>query len=185
MNRLTPAEAFMVDYSVVSNIDISADSPVNGQNTQQFGQNSRLKLLTMIPQLRAFARMLTGDKDCAETLSLETMAEAWRARFAIGPETNLRAWLFTIARNKFHSSRGDEWHEAPLVDQLQSANFSDTTRALRSLPDRFREALVLVSASGCSYEEAAQICGCPVGTVKSRVFRARQALVVNFDTMFL
>lgn len=182
MNHLTSVEALLADYSMAPNIEISA---ANDDDVRLSAQHFGIELLAMIPQLRAFARMLSGDKDSAETLSLETLAEARRSRIACGRETNLRAWLFTIARNKFHSSRGDEWHEASLVDQLQSANCSDTTRALRSLPDRFREALILVSASGCSYEEAAQICGCPVGTVKSRVFRARQALVANFDTLFL
>jgi RNA polymerase sigma-70 factor (ECF subfamily) len=171
----------------------AADSPANGHDARQSAQDFRVELLTMIPQLRAFARMLSDDKNNAEELSLGTLAEACRSRLAVGPETNLKAWLFTIARNKFYSNRYQELRRAPLeqaaasgnpgrgVDQAWSADISDTMRAFRFLPDHFRESLILVNASGCSYGEAAKICGCPVGTVKSRVFRARQALVADFD----
>jgi RNA polymerase sigma-70 factor (ECF subfamily) len=149
----------------------------------------------MIPQLRAFTRMLSGDRTSADELSLKTLAEAWRGQYAFDPDTNLRAWLFTIARNKFHSNRHNDLREAPLEqagaksipihtgDQIRSADIPDTMGAFRLLSDKFREALILVSASGFSYEEAAKICDCPVGTVKSRVFRARQALVANVHTM--
>jgi len=139
--------------------------------------------------------MLSNDKDSAEKLSLKTVAEAWRDRLVVGPETNLKVWLFTVARTKFYSNRHREWRDAPLehaaakshpgrdVEKIRSADVPATMRALRCLPDRFREALILVGASGCSYGEAARICDCPVGTVKSRVYRARQALVAILDTV--
>jgi RNA polymerase sigma-70 factor (ECF subfamily) len=173
----------------------SPHSPAISDDAQQSIQDFRVELLTMIPQLRAFTRMLSSDRSSADELSLKTLAEAWRNQFAFERDTNLKAWLFTIARNNFHSNRHHEWREALLehaeaksgpshsVDQIWSPDPSDTTSALRFLPDQFREALILVSACGFSYEEAAKICDCPVGTVKSRVFRARHALVANFDTM--
>jgi len=169
--------------------------PANSRGEKQSTQDFRAELLTIIPQLRAFARMLSSDRASADELSLKTLAEAWHGQLDFDPETNLKAWLFIIARNKFHLKRLYEWGERPLqqaeaksspsrsVEQIWSADLPDTMRALRFLPDQFREALILVSASGFSYEEAAKVCDCPVGTVKSRVFRARQALVANFDAM--
>jgi RNA polymerase sigma-70 factor, ECF subfamily len=186
----------MADYSVVPDFGMPATNDLtNAHDAWQFVQDFRAELLTMIPQLRAFARMLSYDKNNAEELSLKTLAKAWCSRLAVGPETNLKAWLFTIARNEFYSNRRYELRKA-LLEQgaakgnssyragpIRSAEAPDTMHALRLLPDQFREALILVSASGCSYEEAAKICDCPVGTVKSRVFRARQALAANFDAI--
>jgi RNA polymerase sigma-70 factor (ECF subfamily) len=192
---MTAVKPLMVDYSAARDIDMPAvNSSTNGHETRQSIEEFRGELLTMAPQLRAFARMLSSDKHSAEELSLKTLAEAWRNRFAVGRKTNLKAWLFTIARNTFYSNRYQELSKAPFQqtvargnpshgeDSFWSADISGTRRALRFLPDQFREALILVCASGCSYKEAAKICDCPVGTVKSRVFRARQALVANFDT---
>jgi RNA polymerase sigma-70 factor (ECF subfamily) len=194
MNSFTAARALVHDYSVSPDIDLPATyNSADSQDTRQSAPDFRAELLMMIPQLRAFSRMLSCNKDSGEEISLKTLAEAWSSRPALRPETDLKTWLFIIARNKFYCNRDREQREASPeqaaaksdpshgVDPIQSADNSGTVRALRFLPDRFREALVLVSASGCSYDEAARICGCPVGTVKSRVFRARQALVVNFD----
>jgi RNA polymerase sigma-70 factor (ECF subfamily) len=154
----------------------------------QSGEDLSAELLAMIPQLRTFARMLSGSQDNAEDLAQETLAKAWQHRNSFRPGTNLRAWLFTIARHQFYSSRRRAWREAPFdqaaaedmpsgASQLWSTELSDTLRALRLLPDSLRDALVLVGANGCSCEEAAVICGCPIGTVKSRVSRARSALL--------
>ena len=150
-------------------------------------------LIELIPQLRALTRMLCGGRAIAEDLAQETLARAWRYQRAFQPGTNLRAWVFTIARNEFLSSRRRGWREAPYdqkaaeevpgagIDQIWSTELADTLRVLGSLPAELREALLLVSAGGCSYEEAARICGCPVGTAKSRVSRARRALVALLE----
>jgi RNA polymerase sigma-70 factor (ECF subfamily) len=168
-------------------------SPTFSHPARQPDQDFRTELVTMIPQLRAFARRLSGDRDSAEDLAQETLAKAWRHRHSFRPGTNLRAWLFTIARNEFYSSRRRAWREAPFdqdklenipsggVDQLWSMELSDTLRALQFLPDALREALILVGAGGCSCEEAARIFDCPVGTVKSRVSRGRRALLAILD----
>ena len=191
MNSFSAAKPLHLDHFLAPKIGMSvAIAPTNGHETRQPVQDLRAELLMVIPQLRAFARMLCGDKNSAEALSLKTLAEAWRSRFTVGPATHLKAWLFTITRNEFYSNRNDEWRDAPVaatanqnsnVGQIRSADISDTMRALRLLPDRFREALILVSACGFTYEEVAKICDCPIGTVKSRVFRAREALVTNLD----
>jgi RNA polymerase sigma-70 factor (ECF subfamily) len=109
------------------------------------------------------------------------------------PGTNLKAWLFTILRNQFYSDRRRAWRQAPWdqeaaeripgggQDQGWAAELSDTARALRCLTDEQREALILVGAGGFSYEDAAEICNCAVGTVKSRVARARKALIAILD----
>jgi RNA polymerase sigma-70 factor (ECF subfamily) len=150
-------------------------------------------LLGLIPFLRAFARSLTGNPEAADDLAQETLVKAWQSRDTFIPGTNLKAWLFTILRNQFYSDRRRAWRQAPWDqeaaenipgthdDQGWAAELSDTARALRSLSDEQREALILVGAGGFSYEDAAAICNCAVGTVKSRVARARKALMALLD----
>jgi RNA polymerase sigma-70 factor, ECF subfamily len=146
-------------------------------------------LLELIPFLRAFARSLCGNPDMADDLAQETLVKAWQSRSSFAPGTNLKAWLFTILRNQFYSDRRRAWRQAPWdqdaaeripgapEEQAWSAELSDTARALTSLSHEQREALILVGAGGFSYEAAAQICNCAVGTVKSRVARARKTLI--------
>ena len=146
------------------------------------------ELLAAVPFMRAFGRTLTGDIEQAEDLAQETVLQAWRCREQFHPGTNLRAWLSTILRNRFYSSqRRRKWRadydievmERTLVapdDQTQSVELEDVRRGLAMLPAFQREALILVGAGGMSYEEVANIVGCPVGTVKSRVRRARDEL---------
>jgi RNA polymerase sigma-70 factor (ECF subfamily) len=146
-------------------------------------------LLDLIPFLRAFARSLCGNQETADDLAQETLVKAWQARDMFAPGTNLKAWLFTILRNQFYSDRRRAWRQAPwdqeaaeripgsAGDQSWAAELSDTARALSCLSDEQREALILVGAGGFSYEDAARICNCAVGTVKSRVARARKSLV--------
>lgn len=146
------------------------------------------ELLDAVPFLRAFGRTLTGDIEQAEDLAQETILQAWRCRDQFRPGTNLRAWLSTILRNRFYSSqRRRKWRaeydqeimERTLVapdDPSANVELEDVRRALAMLPDFQREALILVGAGGMGYEEVAQIMGCPIGTVKSRVRRARDEL---------
>ncbi|HTO39926.1 MAG TPA: sigma-70 family RNA polymerase sigma factor [Rhizomicrobium sp.] len=153
----------------------------------------RSELLALIPFLRAFARSLCGNPETADDLAQETLVKAWQSRDTFIPGTNLKAWLFTILRNQFYSDRRRAWRQAPWdqesaeripgtrEDQTWAAELSDTARALRCLSDEQREALILVGAGGFSYEDAAAICHCAVGTVKSRVARARRALINILD----
>ncbi len=147
----------------------------------------RQELIERIPDLRAFAISLCGDREKADDLVQETLTRAWANldRFTVG--TNLRAWLFTILRNTYFSEYRKRRREANDADeiianvatgpeQMGHMEFEDFRRALSTLPERQREALILVGASGFSYEEAAEISGCAIGTVKSRVNRARTRL---------
>jgi RNA polymerase sigma-70 factor (ECF subfamily) len=150
-------------------------------------------LLDLIPFLRAFARSLCGNQEMADDLAQETLVKAWQARAMFAPGTNLKAWLFTILRNQFYSDRRRAWRQAPWdqdaaeripgsnSEQAWAAELSDTARALTCLSDEQREALILVGAGGFSYEDAAGICKCAVGTVKSRVARARKTLLAILE----
>jgi len=148
----------------------------------------RAGLIELIPFLRAFARTLCGDRDDADDLCQETLAKAWQSRASFQIGTNLKAWLFMILRNHFYSERRRSWRQRPWDEsgieathvapgaQGAKLNLSDLSRALRLLSDEQREALILVGAGGFSYDEASSICGCAVGTIKSRVARARATL---------
>ena len=142
-------------------------------------------LLETLPHLRAFARMLARDHTLAEDLVQDTVVQALANRGQFKPGTNLRGWLIIILRNRFYnelrrSSRKSEVGVEHLSDvaavdggQEISVEVRDFQRAFRELPAAQREALTLVGASGFSYQEAAEIAGCPIGTLKSRVSRAR------------
>src|ERR1700734_1669623 len=170
-----------------------APSMPNRSNDRPEDGDFRTELLALIPFLRAFARSLTGNQEAADDLAQETLVKAWQSRASFIPGTNLKAWLFTILRNQFYSDRRRAWRQAPWdqeaaeripgggEDQIFSAQLSDTARALRCLSDEQREALILVGAGGFSYEDAAAICHCAVGTVKSRVARARKTLLSLLD----
>lgn len=148
----------------------------------------RSELEALIPQLRAFARSLCGRRDFADDLVQDALLKAWAARSSFRAGTNMRAWTFIILRNVFLSQMrrarfSGEWHEeaaeqrlAAPASQEKSLHLSDLQRAVLCLPTPQREALILVGAGGLAYEEVATICGCAVGTVKSRVARARVAV---------
>jgi RNA polymerase sigma-70 factor (ECF subfamily) len=152
------------------------------------------ELTGVIPHLRAFARGLCGRPDLADDLVQETLLKAWAAQERFEPGTSMRAWTFVILRNayltdmrrnRFRAEYDETVAERVLVapaGQESPLHLSDMHRALLTLPPERREALLLVGAGGFSYEEAAQICQCAVGTIKSRVGRARAALAQMIDT---
>jgi len=145
-------------------------------------------VLAAVPSLRAFAISLSGNVDRADDLVQETLLRALVNIDSFEPGTNLSAWLFTILRNLFRSEYrkrrrevedGDGTYAESLKSQPEQearVEFREFRTALAKLPPDQREALILVGASGFSYEEAANICGCAVGTIKSRVNRARTRL---------
>lgn len=148
----------------------------------------KAELLGSIPSLRAFAVSLTQNADKADDLAQETLVKAWDKHESFQPGTNLKAWLFTILRNEFYSQMRKRGREVQDSDGLMTArlavhpsqhgslDLNDFRAALSQLPEDQREAIILIGASGFSYEEAAEICGCAVGTIKSRVSRARTRL---------
>lgn len=145
-------------------------------------------VLSAVPSLRAFAISLCGNVDRADDLVQETLLRALANIHSFQPGTNMSAWLFTILRNLFRSEYRKRRREVEDADgsyaetlksqpeQSSRVEFEEFRGALAKLPPDQREAVVLVGASGFSYEEAAEICGCAVGTIKSRVNRARSRL---------
>jgi RNA polymerase sigma-70 factor (ECF subfamily) len=149
---------------------------------------TRDAILATVPSLRAFAVSLSGSLDRADDLVQETLTRALANIDSFRPGTNMVAWLFTILRNQFRSEYRKRRREVEDADgnhalglqappeQMGHVEMGELRSALARLPDDQREALVLVGAAGFSYEEAAGICGCAVGTIKSRVNRARTQL---------
>ncbi|HEX8568712.1 MAG TPA: sigma-70 family RNA polymerase sigma factor, partial [Caulobacteraceae bacterium] len=149
----------------------------------------REEVIDLIPALRAFAWSLSHNSADADDLVQDTLTKAWTHRDKFEPGTNLRAWLFTILRNTYYTavtrrrrevSDGDGKHAATLTapaTQDWSVAMRSLEGAMRQLPDEHREALILVGAAGLTYEEAAEICCCALGTIKSRVNRARARLL--------
>jgi RNA polymerase sigma-70 factor (ECF subfamily) len=147
------------------------------------------EMVALVPQMHTFARSLCRDGTRAEDLVQEALARALKNIERFTPGTNLKAWLFTIVRNEHYSQMRRRKFEAIGVDTDSlpepsvepdhdgELELRDLRRALLELSPGQRNALMLVSASGYSYEEAASICGCAVGTIKSRVARARDTLM--------
>ncbi len=145
----------------------------------------RDEMLATVPSLRAFAMSLTGHPDRADDLVQDTLVRAVSNIHRFEAGTNLNAWLFTILRNLFHSEYRKRRREIEDADGSYAArlsappeqgarlDFEDFRKALAHIPVDQREALLLVGAEGLSYEEAAEVCGVAVGTIKSRVNRAR------------
>ena len=145
-------------------------------------------LVAEIPGLRAFATSLCGSVTVADDLVQDTLLKAWSNSTKFQPGTSLRAWLFTILRNSYYSQYRRRVREvqdsdgvyargiAVAGDQESHLDLADFRKALSNLPPEQREVLTLVGASGLTYEEAAAICGVEVGTIKSRLSRARSRL---------
>jgi len=155
------------------------------------------ELLACVPHLRAFALFLSRNRDRADDLVQDTIVRALSAAHQFRVGTNLKAWLFTILRNQHYNvvrknraitteSLDDPEAFEPSVpaSQLASLEFGDFRRAFWQLNDTRREALILIGANGMSYTEAATICDCPMGTIKSRVSRARDELLKIMEDGF-
>jgi RNA polymerase sigma-70 factor (ECF subfamily) len=152
----------------------------------------RSELVGLIPQLRAFARSLCNNAAEAEDLAQDALAKAWASRSSFTIGTNMKAWSFMILRNQFYSDKRRAWRSTQLdpevaertlvavTDPTAGLELDELRRALGMLPDDQREALILIAAGGLSYEEASEICGVAIGTVKSRVSRARDRLALIF-----
>lgn len=146
------------------------------------------QIVEVIPNLRAFARSLVSNPSQADDLVQGALTRALSNLDKFEAGTNLRAWMFTILRNLYYSELRKRRREVEDADggyaamlssqpnQLAALELKDFRRALAQLPAEQREALVLIGASGFSYEDAARICGCAVGTMKSRVNRGRNRL---------
>ncbi|MBC2669976.1 sigma-70 family RNA polymerase sigma factor [Novosphingobium piscinae] len=172
--------------------------PLDGHPRNHRPEVARLafkrELTAVIPHLRAFARGLCGRPDVADDLVQETLLKAWAAQERFEPGTSMRAWTFVILRNAYLTDmrrnrfRGE--YDEGMAERILTApagqeaplHLSDMHRALLTLPPERREALLLVGAGGFSYEEAAEICKCAVGTIKSRVGRARATLTRMIET---
>jgi RNA polymerase sigma-70 factor (ECF subfamily) len=166
------------------------DSEHDTRMARDFDNSAELEagLVELMPFLRAFARSLARDRELAEDLTQDALAKVWRSRQSFTPGTNLKAWVFTILRNEFYSHRRRAWRQAPWDDEMAAAipeapngqdwavELSDTVGAMRALPDAQREALMLVGVGGFSHEDTAALTNVVVGTIKSRVARARQGL---------
>ena len=148
----------------------------------------RDEILEHIPSLRAFAMSLTRNQSMADDLVQETMVKALGAFDSFKAGTNMRAWLFTILRNSFYTQRKKQQREVADVDGIMAGRLAEKPLhdgrmaleefkdALSLLRDEQREALLLVGVSGFSCEEAAKMCGCAPGTIKSRASRGRKRL---------
>ncbi len=145
-------------------------------------------VIVLIPAIRAFARSLTRSQSDVDDLVQETLARAWRYQASYEPGSNLKSWLYKILQNHFYTSSSRDrtiiqdsdgyWAARQAVPAAQEwrLQYSDILEAMQKLPPDSREALALLVEEGCSYEEAAELAHCPVGTFKSRVKRARDRL---------
>jgi RNA polymerase sigma-70 factor (ECF subfamily) len=153
------------------------------------GEGIHEDLIATVPNLRAFAHTLCGNPDLADDLVQDTIVRALTASSQFTPGTNFKAWTFTILRNLYvNHLRRNRLRPIAVEDEIlcqyavparQEVNLEldDFRRALMQLPVEQREVLVLVGASGFSYEEAAAVCNCAVGTIKSRLSRARRQIL--------
>ncbi len=153
----------------------------------------RDQLVALLPSLRAFSRGLCGHRELADDLAQDTVMRAWAARSSYLQGSNFRAWMFMIMRNQFYTtirknarmtSLDPEFAERVLIvapAQQNGLNVEDVAKALQKLPAEQREVLLLIGANGLSYEEAAEVTGCAMGTIKSRLARGRTALAALID----
>src|SRR4051794_21354929 len=197
MGQFLPAQACLEAHSVGGSCTPDphprAEARSSGRLTTDVGPNGvspevRSAMLALLPSLRAFALSLTNAREIADDLVQDTLVRALAKIDQFQPGTNIGAWLFTILRNLFYSRCRRAKHEiedpdgsyaarlCTAPDQDAGCDLQDLRKALVRLATEQREALLLIVAEGLSYEEAAHICGVPVGTIKSRVSRGRVRL---------
>ena len=150
------------------------------------------ELVALIPHLRAFGRTLSGSPTQGDDLAQDTLAKALASRASFEMGTNMKAWTFMILRNMFYSDKRRSWRSTALdpeiaertlvsvEDPTSALELDELRRALAMLPDDQREALILIGAAGLSYEEVGAIAGVAIGTIKSRVSRARDRLALIY-----
>lgn len=168
-----------------------AAGELNRSSDLSSSEMSRRDVVDLIPALRAFARTFHRDVSDADDLVQETLTKAIANIHQFQPGTAMKSWLFTIMRNSFYTKIRKVGREAPaladdaagrpavLATQEWSARGHEIRGALERLPEQQREVIMLIGVLGVSYEEAAQICGCAMGTIKSRLNRARARLLVE------
>jgi RNA polymerase sigma-70 factor (ECF subfamily) len=160
--------------------------------TSTFNGPFEAELIGLVPHLRAFGRTLTGNAAEGDDLAQETVSKALAHRNKFQMGTNMKAWTFLILRNLFYSDKRRAWRSTPLDPEVAERTLVATNnpasvieldelrRALSMLPDDQREALILIGAAGLSYEEVSVIVGVAIGTIKSRVSRARDRLALIY-----
>src|SRR5229473_3730580 len=189
--------SWLLDFSPKPVGGFAAASCVPTYKTMTFSIDSRSRrsslmmkddLVALLPDLRAFARFMCREREAADDLVQNTVLAALDKHDQFAPGTNLKGWLFTIMRNRFYSDLRTQRRRPASIDNdaaapLAAVDNPEATLALKELSSALwqlspqaREALVLVGAGGFSYEEAATLCGCSVGTLKARVSRARKQL---------
>ena len=148
------------------------------------------ELIALIPHLRAFGRSLCGNATHGDDLAQDALAKALASQASYTPGTNLKAWTFMILRNVFYSEKRRSWRSCPLDPEVAertlvsvsnptaALELDEVRRAMNMLPADQREALILIGAAGMSYEEVAEVTGAALGTIKSRVSRARDRLAL-------
>jgi RNA polymerase sigma-70 factor (ECF subfamily) len=148
--------------------------------------NEARRLVELIPRLRRYARALVGDRATADDLVQDTLERAWAKLHLYRRGTDLRAWLFTVMHNvhvnrvraaRLTDTLDDEMPElAQRPAQGDALLVRDLDRAITRLPDEQRAVLLLVTLEEMSYEQVARTLGIPIGTVMSRLSRAREKL---------
>jgi len=166
---------------------VQADADARGE-VRGPAMDPREELPLHLPAMRAFAISLTRNMAAADDLVQDAVVKAWSSFDKFEPGTNMRAWLFTILRNTFYSGVRKRRRDIADPDGVHTASLfekpahdgrlamTDFMEAFNQLSPVHREVLILVGASGFSYEEAAEMTGVAVGTVKSRASRARLRL---------
>ncbi|MEQ9315731.1 MAG: sigma-70 family RNA polymerase sigma factor [Henriciella sp.] len=152
-------------------------------------------LEALIPEMRAFANGLCRDKVLADDLVQDACLKAWSCADTFDPAQPMKPWIFRILRNEYYMMLRRAWRNVSMEPDFAEAalmqpggqeiqqDFNRMEQIIYSLPAAQRDALLLVLAAGMTYDEAGDICGCSAGTIKSRVSRAREAVIARFESV--